>query len=155
MKSSDTHYIGADIAKNTFEVFFQGQSFSLPNRSAGFKQLITMIAKSGLTCHVCCEATGSYGVPLLRALIGKGIAVSQVNPVFIKDYIRSFGRLAKTDRIDARFIASYYGARGVRCNCISPGGVQTAARMSPTMSWPPHITYQAAPSDRTRLAGEV
>jgi NAD(P)-dependent dehydrogenase (short-subunit alcohol dehydrogenase family) len=24
-----------------------------------------------------------------------------------------------------RFIASYYGASGVRCNCISPGGVQT------------------------------
>ena len=26
-----------------------------------------------------------------------------------------------------RFIASYYGARGVRCNCISPGGFQTDA----------------------------
>lgn len=25
-----------------------------------------------------------------------------------------------------RFIASYYGARGVRCNCLSPGGFQTA-----------------------------
>ncbi|MCK5862079.1 MAG: SDR family oxidoreductase [Candidatus Hydrogenedentes bacterium] len=24
-----------------------------------------------------------------------------------------------------RFIASYYGAKGVRCNCMSPGGVQT------------------------------
>lgn len=24
-----------------------------------------------------------------------------------------------------RFVASYYGARGVRCNCISPGGYET------------------------------
>ncbi len=24
-----------------------------------------------------------------------------------------------------RFIASYYGAKGIRCNCLSPGGVQT------------------------------
>lgn len=24
-----------------------------------------------------------------------------------------------------RFVASYYGARGVRCNCVSPGGYQT------------------------------
>ncbi len=26
-----------------------------------------------------------------------------------------------------RFIASYYGSRGVRCNCVSPGGYQTEA----------------------------
>jgi NAD(P)-dependent dehydrogenase (short-subunit alcohol dehydrogenase family) len=26
-----------------------------------------------------------------------------------------------------RFVASYYGARGVRCNCLSPGGFQTEA----------------------------
>lgn len=26
-----------------------------------------------------------------------------------------------------RFIASYYGAAGIRCNCIAPGGYQTAA----------------------------
>jgi NAD(P)-dependent dehydrogenase (short-subunit alcohol dehydrogenase family) len=24
-----------------------------------------------------------------------------------------------------RFVASYYGAKGVRCNCVSPGGYQT------------------------------
>ncbi|MFP4501268.1 MAG: SDR family oxidoreductase [Candidatus Hydrogenedentota bacterium] len=24
-----------------------------------------------------------------------------------------------------RFVASYYGARGVRCNCVSPGGLRT------------------------------
>ena len=26
-----------------------------------------------------------------------------------------------------RFIASYYGRRGIRCNCVSPGGFQTEA----------------------------
>lgn len=107
MKSSEINYIGIDLAKESFEVFFQGQSHTLPNRSSGINKLLAMIAKCNQTCHVCCEATGSYGVSLLRALLRKGIAVSQVNPVFIKDYIRSFGRLAKTDRIDARFIASY------------------------------------------------
>ena len=107
MNSSEITYIGVDLAKDSFEVFFPGKSLTLPNCNSGIKKLIAMITASGKTCHVCCEATGSYGVPLLRSLICKGIAVSQVNPVFIKGYIRSFGRLAKTDRIDARFIAGY------------------------------------------------
>lgn len=30
-----------------------------------------------------------------------------------------------------RFIASYYGSRGVRCNCISPGGFRSPAHPEP------------------------
>jgi NAD(P)-dependent dehydrogenase (short-subunit alcohol dehydrogenase family) len=30
-----------------------------------------------------------------------------------------------------RFIASYYGAKGVRCNCVSPGGFRTADHPEP------------------------
>ncbi len=30
-----------------------------------------------------------------------------------------------------RFVASYYGRQGVRCNCVSPGGYQTEAHQEP------------------------
>jgi NAD(P)-dependent dehydrogenase (short-subunit alcohol dehydrogenase family) len=46
-----------------------------------------------------------------------------------------------------RFIASYYGAKGVRCNCVSPGGFQTPDHPEP---------FVQAYSERTflgRLAG--
>lgn len=105
--TNSVNYIGIDLAKHSFEAFFEGKFITLPNQPSGFERLINMIASSGQTCHVCCEATGSYGVPLIRALLREGIAVSQINPIRIKDYIRSFGQLAKTDRIDARFITSY------------------------------------------------
>lgn len=41
-----------------------------------------------------------------------------------------------------RFIASFYGARGVRCNCVSPGGFRTPDHPDP---------FVAAYSDRTFL----
>jgi len=41
-----------------------------------------------------------------------------------------------------KFIASYYGLRGVRCNCLSPGGYQTEAH-------PPRFVEQYA--DHTML----
>lgn len=48
-----------------------------------------------------------------------------------------------------RFVASYYGAQGVRCNCLSPGGFQT----------PKHPeTFVRQYSDRTllgRMAGDT
>jgi NAD(P)-dependent dehydrogenase (short-subunit alcohol dehydrogenase family) len=48
-----------------------------------------------------------------------------------------------------RFIASYYGAAGVRCNCLSPGGLLTENHPEP---------FVRQYSDRTllgRLAGET
>lgn len=48
-----------------------------------------------------------------------------------------------------RFVASYFGARGVRCNCLSPGGLETPAQPA---------AFKRQYSDRTflgRLAGET
>lgn len=111
MKSNDTLHIGIDLSKDTLGVSIDGKSLELANSPCGMKKLLAAIAASGRPCHVCCEATGSYGELLLRTLLGEHIPVSQVNPVLIKDYIRSFGRITKTDRIDASFIARYAADR--------------------------------------------
>lgn len=111
MKTNDLLYIGIDISKESLDISIDGKALTLPNNTSGMKSLLGTISKTRRKCHVCCEATGSYGELLLRTLLAKNIDVSQVNPVLIKDYIRSFGRLAKTDRIDAAFIARYAAER--------------------------------------------
>lgn len=111
MNNDETIHIGIDISKDTLSVSIDGKALELANSRDGMRKLLAAIAKAGRPCHVCCEATGSYGELLIRTLLDADIPVSQVNPVLIKDYIRSYGRIAKTDRIDASFIARYAADR--------------------------------------------
>lgn len=53
------------------------------------------------------EATGGYERQLVAELAAAGHHVSVVNPRQVRDYARSRGILAKTDRIDARVIALF------------------------------------------------
>lgn len=55
------------------------------------------------------EATGGLEVPLVASLGAAGIAVAVVNPRQVRDFARSLGKLAKTDRLDARVLA-HFGA---------------------------------------------
>ena len=51
------------------------------------------------------EATGGYEAPLACALQAAGLAVAVINPRQARDFAKSMGRLAKTDRIDAQMLA--------------------------------------------------
>ena len=66
---------------------------------------------SGATLAVL-EATGGYELEIVRALQRAGAPVAVVNPRRVRDFARASGRLAKTDRIDARIIAHF--ARAMR-----------------------------------------
>jgi len=55
------------------------------------------------------EATGGLEIPLAVALDVAGIPVALVNPRQVRDFARSLGKLAKTDRLDAQVLA-HFGA---------------------------------------------
>ena len=56
------------------------------------------------------EASGGYDRPLADALAGAGAGYCRVNPGQARHFARALGRLAKTDRVDARLLAEM-GAR--------------------------------------------
>lgn len=54
-----------------------------------------------------CEATGGHEDTLLGALLELAIPAHRADPVKVKAYIESFGKRAKTDPIDARWLSHY------------------------------------------------
>lgn len=100
--------VGIDIAKHSLDVHFlpDGRAYRVPNRTEGHSELIRQLPELG-TCLVVVEATGGYERQLVAELAAAGHHVSVVNPRQVRDYARSRGILAKTDRIDARLIALF------------------------------------------------
>ena len=54
-----------------------------------------------------------------------------------------------------RFIASYYGEKGIRCNCISPGGLRTANHPEAFVRQYGDHTFLGRLADDTDLMGAV
>lgn len=99
--------VGVDVAKKFLCVCIKNKIKSYPNTTAGINVLFAAIAKIGGEARITCEATGSYQDLLVRMCLQKGIPISQCDASQIKHYIKSFGQRAKTDPIDARFIADF------------------------------------------------
>lgn len=102
-------YLGADVSKSTIDLGCPHFTVpaSIPNTPAGFKVLLKILARSPSPVHVVCEATGPYHKAFVAALHQAHVVVSVVNPRLPRDFARSRGQLAKTDKIDARLLADY------------------------------------------------
>jgi transposase len=99
--------VGVDVAKSELCASIKNKITSYPNTPAGIKALFAAISKAGGNARITCEATGSYQDLLVRTCLKKGIPISQCDASQIKYYIKSFGQRAKTDPIDARYIADF------------------------------------------------
>ena len=81
---------------------FSARQFA--NDAAGHSALVAELRPLGVGLVVM-EATGGYEAELACALQGAGFAVAVINPKQGRDFAKSMGHLAKTDRIDARMLA--------------------------------------------------
>jgi len=102
-------YLGADVSKPTIDLGCPHFAVptSIPNDPAGHRTLIKIVRRSPSPIHVVCEATGPYHKAFVAALHQAGVVVSVVNPRLPRDFARSRGQLAKTDKIDALVLADY------------------------------------------------
>ncbi len=98
--------IGIDVSKARLDVAVHGQKApaSFTNDKAGWRKLRTFLKRFTQPC-VLIEATGGYEQGVLTTLSEDGIWVCRINPRQVRDFAKSMGELAKTDRLDARVLA--------------------------------------------------
>lgn len=112
-------YIGIDVSKKSFDLYRLPDEHHqiFDNDKEGIKACLKTM-KTRLQPLVALESTGGYERELALALHQAGIPTAVVNPRRIRDFAKACGQLAKTDKIDARMIATYAAtlkppARGV------------------------------------------
>ena len=113
-------YVGIDVSKDTLDVCLlqQNQAFTVDNHYTGLDQIIKQL-KTLDGCLVVLEATGGYEIPVAASLHDAGFDVAVVNPRQIRDFAKSVGQLAKTDRIDAKIIARFAQATNPRSKPVA------------------------------------
>lgn len=100
--------IGIDVSKARLDVADRPDSRiqQFDNDASGHQQLLKTLPEPE-TCLVVLEATGRYEKSVVMELVNAGHLVSVVNPRQVRDFAKSLGILAKTDKIDARVIARF------------------------------------------------
>ena len=104
--------IGVDIAKDWIDVFFLSarRAERVPMATAELRAFAAR-ARGALVVF---EASGGYEHPLSEALDAADVTYARVNPRQAREFARATGRLAKTDRVDARVLAEMGRALALR-----------------------------------------
>jgi transposase len=98
--------VGIDVSKQHLDCCWLTHEQRLVNAASGWDELIAKLQHAEVDLVVV-EATGGYERGLVCALQGAGLAVARVNPRQARDFAKSMGVLAKTDRVDARVLRDF------------------------------------------------
>jgi len=106
-------FVGIDVSKARLDVaVLPGEkTWSTTNDDDGISDLVAKL-KDLAPSLVLLEATGGLERRVLARLVGAGLPAMAINPRNVRDFARSLGKLAKTDRIDAIVLARF--AQAVR-----------------------------------------
>jgi transposase len=104
-----TLYVGIDVSKATLDVAILplGRHFVVSNDEAGIDELLGGLEDPNKPILVVLEASGGYERAVAAAIAASGIAVAVLNPRQTRDFARATGKLAKTDRLDAKALAGF------------------------------------------------
>ena len=95
-------YIGVDVAKDWIDAHDPETGVSCRYRTDDLE----MFAEGCDDKLVVLEASGGYDRPLMATLESAGTRYTRVNPRHAREFARATGKLAKTDRTDARVLAT-------------------------------------------------
>ena len=101
-------YVGIDVSKDRIDVAVRpaGRTWSV---SYGEAEVDDLVAELNRLCPetVIVESTGGLELPLVAVLAASALPVAVINPRQARDFARSTGQLAKTDRLDAQVLAHF------------------------------------------------
>jgi transposase len=106
-------FIGIDISKTQMDVAIwdREETWEFHNEAVGWQELVEK-AKELNPSLIVIEASGGIEQPIVAELYLEELPVTIVNPTRVRNFARSTGQLAKTDKLDARLIAHF--AQAVR-----------------------------------------
>jgi len=101
-------FVGIDVSQARLDVHVRptGEAFAVAREDRPIAELVERLRAMHPKLIVL-EATGGLQVKAAGALAAAGLPVAVVNPRHVRDFARSTGQLAKTDRLDARAIAHF------------------------------------------------
>ena len=106
-------FIGIDISKTQMDVAIwdNEETWEFENEAAGWQEMVE-IAKELKPSLIVVEASGGIEQRVVAELYLEELPIAIVNPTRVRNFARSTGQLAKTDKLDARLIAHF--AQAVR-----------------------------------------
>lgn len=107
MESSQL-FIGIDVSAKRLDVAVlpADTHFTVAHSDEGIVSLVRRLRELGPHLVVL-EATGGYEIPVAYAMSEAGLPVVIMNPKCLRHFAKSTGKLAKTDKLDARVLAHY------------------------------------------------
>ena len=103
-------YLGVDVAKDLLEVAESTgtRERSFPNTRAGIGKMLGWMSRvfPDGELQLIVEPTSTYHQPLVRGLVAREVAYTLINPAQTAAFATVQGKRAKTDRVDARVLAS-------------------------------------------------
>jgi transposase len=101
-------FVGIDVAKAELVVAIHPtqERWTVANDERGVRTLVERL-RTGPPTLIVLEATGGYELLAVAALVAATLPVVVANPRQVRDFARSTGQLAKTDRLDADILAAF------------------------------------------------
>lgn len=121
------NFIGIDIGKYHFVVAVHGRKpvYEYENTPCGIDNFLSEFQEELASGLCILEPTGGYEMRLLLALCDKDYAVHRAHTRKVKNFIRSFGNEAKTDKLDAKSLSRYGVERSASLDRFDPSSIST------------------------------
>jgi transposase len=146
-------FIGIDVSKDRLDICVRpsGEAFVVTRDDEGLERLVERL-RALAPILIALEATGGYETVVASALAAAHLPLAVVNPRQIRDFARSTGKLAKTDRLDAAAIAHFAEAIRPPARPVADAEAQALGELVARRRQV--IEMIVAEKNRRRLAGQ-